>query len=91
MIAGPIRLAVVGGNRGGAFRGILRTDPDKVVLSAACDLDEAVLARWRETYPGIRSYRRYEDLLEAGCADAVIIATPVALHADQRRIGDRNR
>jgi predicted dehydrogenase len=50
-------------------------------LTWLCDLDEATLARHRSAHPGARLTTRYEDLLEDGELDAVVIATPVPTHA----------
>jgi predicted dehydrogenase len=50
-------------------------------LAWVCDRDEAVLERHRATYPASAFTARYEDLLEDGGLDAVVIATPVPTHA----------
>src|SRR5262249_11127167 len=54
-----------------------------VDLAAICDVDPGVVNGWQETRPGLPGFTRYEDLLEAGVADAVFLATPMALHAPQ--------
>jgi predicted dehydrogenase len=53
------------------------------MLAAVCDTDEAVLDRWRDERPDVKTYDRYEDMLGSGEIDAVFIATPPALHARQ--------
>lgn len=76
-------MGVVGGNRGGCVVGAERVLPDKVRLSAVCDIDETVLERWRRDQPDLKTYARYEDMLGSGEIDAVFVATPPALHAEQ--------
>ena len=78
-----VKLAVVGGCRGGAFGGALRALGDRVRLSAVCDLDEEVLAMWREHVPGIPTFISYEEMLDKPDCTAVFIATPPALHTQQ--------
>ena len=43
----PIKLAVVGGRRGGSFRQALKSLADRLELTAICDLSEEVLSQWR--------------------------------------------
>lgn len=78
-----VRLAVVGGRRGGHFGRVLTALAEKVELTAVCDLSAAVTARWREECPWARPFARYEDLLAGGVCDAVLLATPLPLHAGQ--------
>src|SRR5262245_28745661 len=82
-MAGPVRLAVVGGRRGGAFNRALEAVRERVELVAVCDLSEAMLARWREQHPGVATYSSYERLLDEPGVDAVLIATPWHIHAPQ--------
>ncbi|MBB6673169.1 Gfo/Idh/MocA family protein [Cohnella nanjingensis] len=79
----PIRLAVVGGNRGGRFRSILSALEDRIRLSAICDLREAVLAEWQTEYPGVAGYTDYDRMLDDPTVDAVLLASPMLLHARQ--------
>ncbi|WP_308638056.1 Gfo/Idh/MocA family protein [Paenibacillus silvisoli] len=79
----PIRLAIVGGNRGGTFDQSLNIFKDKIRLTAVCDLDEGVLKQWLERYPGAKGYTSYDRLLDDPDIDAVFLATPVPLHAKQ--------
>jgi UDP-N-acetyl-2-amino-2-deoxyglucuronate dehydrogenase len=51
-------------------------------LVAVCDTDPAALARAAER-TGARPYARLEELLAESEADAVVLATPSGLHADQ--------
>ena len=79
----PVLLAVVGGGRGDAFRGALSALCDRVRLVAVCDSEEAVLARWRDNYPGIQTFADYDQMLDKSQCTAVFVATPVPLHAEQ--------
>jgi predicted dehydrogenase len=47
-----------------------------------CDPDDAARARWLPQFPGTQATAELEDLLSDDSLDAVIIATPVPLHAD---------
>jgi predicted dehydrogenase len=78
-----VRLGVVGGRRGRSFHASLARLADKVSVAAVCDLDEQVLAEWKRQVPAARSYARYEDLLDDAEVDAVFLATPLQLHAEQ--------
>jgi predicted dehydrogenase len=78
-----VRLGIVGGRRGGSFRRVMTALADKVELTAICDLSEAVVAGWQTEYPQVRGFTRYDDLLTSGACDAVLLATPLQLHARQ--------
>jgi len=78
-----IALAIVGGQRGGNFKKALETLAERVELYAVCDLNEAVLAKWKEESPHIQTYVDYEKLLEDKEVDAVFLATPLFYHAQQ--------
>jgi predicted dehydrogenase len=83
MAKNVLGLAAVGGRRGGTLPKALAALSDEARLVAVCDLDEAVLARWEEDYPGIVTYTDYERMLDNPDIDAVFIATPLRLHAGQ--------
>jgi len=55
----------------------------KARLEAVCDSNPEALRRWREEYPGVRAYSEFDRLLEDANIDAVYIATPLFLHAQQ--------
>ena len=78
-----VKLAVVGGQRGGAFKRALQAFEDRVELVAICDLSEGVLADWRARFPGIQTFVSYDDMLDKSDCTAVFVATPVFLHAQQ--------
>lgn len=78
----PIRLAVVGGHRGRSFDATPARLADKVRLAAVCDIDEQALEMWRQ-HSDLATYSRYEDVLADSDIDAVVLATPLQLHARQ--------
>lgn len=80
-----IKLAVVGGNRGGAFNSSMRMLADSVELAAICDIDAEQLEKWHSDFPGIKKYTEYEDLLRDGDIDALFLATPIDEHYKQTR------
>jgi predicted dehydrogenase len=79
----PIRAAIVGGHRGSGYGRAFDALRERITLTAICDLDPTVVAGWRETRPDLRGFTRYEDLLEADVCEAVMLATPMQLHAPQ--------
>jgi predicted dehydrogenase len=79
----PIRAAIVGGHRGGSYGRALDVLADRITLTAICDVNPEVLAHWREANPGLRAFRRYADLLDSDACDAILLATPMNLHAAQ--------
>lgn len=80
-----IKLAIVGGNRGGAFNSTLELLADKVELTAICDIDEKKIEEWKQNFPQITGYTLYDDMLQNGDIDAVFIATPVFMHYSQTK------
>jgi predicted dehydrogenase len=82
-MAHPLRLAIVGGRRGGGYGQGLRALAERVTLTAICDVDPGVLDTWRRSQPDLRTFTDYAQLLEADVCDAVLLATPLALHANQ--------
>lgn len=79
----PVRLAIVGGNRGASFMNALYSLSDRIHLTATCDLNEWVLNQWKEKFPDIRTYRDYHEMLKDSAIDAVFILSPMHLHARQ--------
>jgi len=79
----PVRLAVVGGNRGTAFNKVLSLLSEKVILNSVCDISDEVLLRWKELLPGIKCYSSFNKLLDEDDCEAVFIATPMQLHTEQ--------
>lgn len=79
----PVRLAVVGGRRGRSFHKTLDRLTDQLALVAVCDTSADVLASWRQQYPAARAYDDFADLLADDGVEAVLLATPLQLHARQ--------
>ncbi|MFD0717370.1 Gfo/Idh/MocA family protein [Paenibacillus sp. GCM10027626] len=79
----PVRMAVAGGVRGSSYIKSMLMMPDKVQLAAVCDLNEAVLNDWTTKVPGIKTYTSFETLMNEPDIDAVLLATPMMLHARQ--------
>jgi predicted dehydrogenase len=79
------RIAIVGcGTVGELHRDRLLLEPVDIV--AVCDPDADALSRMARRLPRRpRLFRSEQDLLTAGVADAVILCTPHARHADQTR------
>ncbi|MHB9133565.1 MAG: Gfo/Idh/MocA family protein [Armatimonadota bacterium] len=82
-MSSPIRLAVVGGRRGASFTYALEHLADRLQLTAICDINPAVQDKWRQDFPSIRTFGDFETLLESDVCDAVVVATPMQLHARQ--------
>ncbi len=82
-MATPIRTAVVGGHRGGGYGRALQALSDQIALTAICDRDEDVIRSWQEGSPHLKGFSRYEELLASDACDAVLLATPMHLHAEQ--------
>ncbi|BBH22343.1 alpha-N-acetylgalactosaminidase [Paenibacillus baekrokdamisoli] len=78
-----VRLAIVGGNRGGSFYIALSELADRIELVAICDLNEKVLQEWKDKYPEIQTYTDYDKMLQEPSIDAVVLASPLLLHARQ--------
>ena len=83
MVSAPIRLAVVGGRRGRAFKKALQVFTDKVQVVALCDLLDDVLAAWKADMPDIEVFKDYDEMRDRAECDAVFVATPMLLHAEQ--------
>lgn len=79
----PIRLAVVGGSRGAYLGKMLATMGGKCELAAVCDRSEEVLARWKQDAPEVKAYSDFQQLIADPDIDAVFIATPLFVHAQQ--------
>ncbi|WP_088831558.1 Gfo/Idh/MocA family protein [Paenibacillus tyrfis] len=79
----PVRLAIVGANRGSGISRVLQSFEDRVRLTAVCDKNEELLKPWQERCPDVRTYGDFHRLLEDPFVDAVYIASPMHLHARQ--------
>ena len=79
-----IRVAVIGiGNMGYAHATCLaKKEIQGMCLAAVCDIDDNRLEAFREDYPWVKTFTDYNDLLQSGETDAVVIAVPHPLHAE---------
>lgn len=76
-----IKLGIVGAcGRGLAFRKACET-LGRLEIRAVCDLNEASLVETCATLGAGKSYLSYEEMLDKGGIDAVLIATPMHFHA----------
>ena len=78
--AGELRVGIVG-KRGQAFIAGLRSLPE-VYVAAFCELDPAVLECGADRHGIPGRYRDFAEIVETDL-DAVIVATPMQLHAPQ--------
>ncbi len=79
----PLRIGIVGCGQVSrvGHAPAIRADR-RAVLAACCDPDEANRRRFAKRFAVARTYPRLEDMLAAETLDAVVIATPPALHAE---------
>jgi predicted dehydrogenase len=76
-----MRVALLGlGKMGLSHLAILKAHPG-VTVAAVCDNADYLLQLLHK-YAGVKSYRRYQDLFRSEPLDAVVIATPSALHEE---------
>lgn len=79
----PIRFALVGcGRISGKHIDAIEEHKDDAQIVAVCDTNENAL-RAAQQRTGAKAYSSLESLLAESDADAVILATPSGLHADQ--------
>ena len=79
MTATRPQVGVIGAGYWG--RNLARNCAQLGVLGAVCDVDEAALHAMRSAYPGVLVTANVSDLLRSAL-DAVVIASPAALHAE---------
>jgi UDP-2-acetamido-3-amino-2,3-dideoxy-glucuronate N-acetyltransferase len=79
----PANVAVVGNGYWG--KNLVRNFFDLGVLGTVCDESPSVEANIREKYPRVAFCRDYAEVLSDAAIDAVILATPAALHFDMAR------
>lgn len=79
----PIKLGVVGaGGRGTSFKSACDAIP-VLQIQAVCEVDEQRLQRATQLLGARESYTEYDTMLQQADIDAVLIATPMPLHAPQ--------
>ena len=74
-----LNVAICGLRRGASFARIFPLF-DECRLSAVCDADETLLARFAVDLPDVQRFTRFDDLIDTR-PDICVIASPVALHA----------
>ena len=77
-----IRLAVVGAGRGRSHIQTAKSLSPLIQVTAICDDNAESLAPWRDE-DEVRLFTDYSDVLSDSAIDAVCIATPIQLHAQQ--------
>ena len=78
-----VKVGIIGiGNMGSAhLRMITGGNIPDMTVTAVCDIDTKKLNSARNTYPALRVFEDYTDLLKNSDTNAVIIAVPHPLHA----------
>lgn len=78
-----VRLGIVGaGGRGAGLATLLASlGDDAIAVTALCDVDSAALAEAAVAFPEAARFDSLDALLAARAADAVVISTPMPLHA----------
>lgn len=77
-----IKLGIVGSRRGSDFRTACEAI-DGLQIHAICDTNEEALAKSKEALGADETYLNYDEMLEKAHLDAVLISTPMHLHAPQ--------
>lgn len=79
-----VKVGIIGiGNMGSAhLRMITGGNIPDMTVTAVCDIDTKKLNSARNTYPALRVFEDYTDLLKNSDTNAVIIAVPHPLHAE---------
>lgn len=76
-----LNIGIVGARRGGSFYSAIEANGARV--HAVCDLDADVLAEVQKRLEDVECYTSYEEMLNASNLDAVVVSTPMHLHAPQ--------
>lgn len=80
-----VRVGVVGlGNMGSFHVGYLNTI-DGASLAAVCDADRSRVDRVVGRDPAVRGFSTYQEMIDSGAIDAVIVATPHFQHGEISR------
>ncbi|EPX82309.1 hypothetical protein Salmuc_04034 [Salipiger mucosus DSM 16094] len=75
----PIRVGLIGAGYIAAWHADALAATPEVRLAAVCDLSQSAAQGLAEAH-GARAFTTVEDMIEAGCCDAVHILTPPQLH-----------
>ena len=81
-MAKDIKVALAGVRRASSFFNSISSHPETEIV-ALCDIDEAALGNAASTARVSQIYPVFEKMLEDAKPDAVVIATPMHLHASQ--------
>jgi len=78
-----VRFGIIGtGNMGTAHAACLYDKQiEGATLTALCDIRPERIEYCKQTYGDVRLFDDYKKLIDSGCVDAVIVATPHPLHA----------
>ncbi len=79
---GDVRLGVVGCRRGGSFARVSQEVPG-VRVTAVMDVSEAAAGKLAEEVGAEAVFTDYETFLDEAPVDAVVVASPAALHVEQ--------
>jgi predicted dehydrogenase len=80
-----VRVGVVGLGNMGSFHVSYIDSIDGAALAAVCDADPSRVERAVAANPRLRGFATYQELLDSGAADAVVIATPHFQHGEISR------
>ena len=81
MSSSPLQVAVVGAGYWG--KNLVRNFAQLRALAMICDANETALQAQAALYPGVQTTTRLEDALADEGIQAVVLATPAALHYEQ--------
>ena len=78
-----VRFGIIGtGNMGTAHAACLYDNQiEGATLTALCDIRPERIEYCKQSYSNVRLFDDYKKLIDSGCVDAVIVATPHPLHA----------
>jgi len=83
MAKGRVRLAVVGASRGAYLTKTVSFLKERAELAAICDRNAEALEQWKNDFPDVKRFDSFERMLEDPDIDAVVLATPMLMHAQQ--------
>jgi predicted dehydrogenase len=78
-----IRIGIAGAGRGRSFQTSLKAFGGAAELTAICDIDEQLLSQWSQGDSKVATYHDFDRMLADDVCDAVVIATPMQIHARQ--------
>jgi predicted dehydrogenase len=75
-----VRIGVIGLGNMGSVHVSYMDSIDGATLGAVCDANPAAADRVAQRFPKVAKFTKYEDLLDSGTCDAILIATPHFQH-----------